>query len=99
MTCFVLQNGGKKMLQIYNYITNIICKASHLSAALTNTEKYHILPIENILCFYKVKCVFIYILWNNQQQMQLYAVNFIPLLGSLYMFRVFYTPIIRSTIF
>ena len=31
--------------------------------------------------------------------MQLYAVNFIPLLGSLYMFRVFYTPIIRSRIF
>ena len=31
-----------------------------------------------------------YILWNNQQ-MQLYAVNFIPLLGSLYMFRVFYS--------
>ena len=30
--------------------------------------------------------------------MQLYAVNFIPLLGSLYMFRVFSTPIIRSTI-
>ena len=31
--------------------------------------------------------------------MQLYAVNFIPVLDSLYMFRVFYTPIIRSTIF
>jgi len=31
--------------------------------------------------------------------MQLYAVNFIPLLDSLYMFRVFCTPIIRSTIF
>ena len=30
--------------------------------------------------------------------MQLYAVNFIPLLCSLYKFRVFYTPIIRSTI-
>ena len=30
--------------------------------------------------------------------MQLFAVNFIPLLGSLYMFRAFYTPIIRSTI-
>jgi len=30
--------------------------------------------------------------------MQLYAVNFIPLLGSLYMFRVFYTLVIRSTI-
>ena len=30
--------------------------------------------------------------------MQLYAVNFIPLLGSLYMFRVFNTPIIRITI-
>jgi hypothetical protein len=31
--------------------------------------------------------------------MQLYAVSFIPLQGSLYMFRVFYTPIIRSTVF
>jgi len=31
--------------------------------------------------------------------MQLYAVNFIPLLASLYMFRVFNTPIIRSKIF
>jgi len=30
--------------------------------------------------------------------MQLYAVKFIPELGSLYMFRVFYIPIIRSTI-
>ena len=30
--------------------------------------------------------------------MQLFAVNFIPLPGSLYMFRTFYTPIIRSTI-
>ena len=30
--------------------------------------------------------------------MQLYVVNFIPLLGSLYMFRVFYAPINRSTI-
>jgi len=29
--------------------------------------------------------------------MQLYEVNFIPLLGSLHIFRVFYTPIIRST--
>ena len=33
----------------------------------------------------------------NNQQMQLYSVNVIPLLGSLYMFRVFYTPIISST--
>ena len=31
--------------------------------------------------------------------MQLYAVNFIPLLGPLYMFRVFSIPIIRNTIF
>ena len=30
--------------------------------------------------------------------MQLYAVNFIPLLSSLYMFRAPHTPIIRSTI-
>ena len=29
--------------------------------------------------------------------MQLYAVNFIPLLNSLYMFRATHTPIIRST--
>ena len=35
------------------------------------------------------------ILWNNQQ-MQLYAVNFIPLLSSLYMFQAPHTPI-RST--
>ena len=28
--------------------------------------------------------------------MQLYAVNFTPLLGSLYMFRVFYTPNISN---
>ena len=39
-----------------------------------------------------------YILRITNQQMQLYAVTFIPLLGSLYMFRVFYAPIIRSTI-
>ena len=31
--------------------------------------------------------------------MQLYAVNFIPLLSSLYMFRAAHTPIIRSTMF
>jgi len=31
--------------------------------------------------------------------MQLYTVKFIRLLGSPYMFRVFYTPIIRSKIF
>ena len=30
---------------------------------------------------------------------EIYTVKFIPLLGSLCMFRVFYTPIIRSTIF
>ena len=29
--------------------------------------------------------------------MQLYAVNFIPLLSSLYMFLAAHTPIIRST--
>ena len=38
------------------------------------------------------------VLWNNQQ-MQIYAVNFIPLLSSLYMFRAPHTPIIRSTMF
>ena len=31
--------------------------------------------------------------------MQLYAVNFIPLLSSLYMFRAQHTPIIRGTMF
>ena len=46
---------------------------------------------------FMVPCIILYSM--NNQQMQLYAVNFIPLLGSLYMFRAFYTPIIRSTIF
>ena len=45
---------------------------------------------------FMVPCIILYSM--NNQQMQLYAVNFIPLLGSLYMFRVFYTPIIRSII-
>ena len=45
---------------------------------------------------FMVPCIIIYSM--NNQQIQLYAVNFIPLLRSLYMFRVFYTPIIRSTI-
>ena len=45
---------------------------------------------------FMVPCIILYSM--NNQQMQLYAVNFIPLLGSLYMFRVFYTPIIMSTI-
>ena len=34
---------------------------------------------------------------RNNQQMQLYAVNFIPLLSSLYMFRATHTPILRGT--
>ena len=38
-------------------------------------------------------------LLRNNQQMQLYAMNFIPLLSSLYMFRVPHTPTIRSTMF
>ena len=46
---------------------------------------------------FMVPCIILYSM--NKQQMQLYAVNFIPLLGSLHMFRVLYTPIIRSTIF
>ena len=36
---------------------------------------------------------------RNNQQVQLYAVNFISLLSSLYMFRAAHTPIIRSTKF
>ena len=51
-----------------------------------------------VICRRKYSAELFSILWNNQQ-MQLYAVNFIPLLGSLYMFRVFYTPTIRSTIY
>ena len=45
---------------------------------------------------FMVPCIILYSM--NNQQVLLYAVNFIPLLCSLYMFRVFYTPIIRSTI-
>ena len=51
-----------------------------------------------VVLFYVYGSVHHNILRNNQQ-MQLYAVNFIPLLVSLYMFQVPYTPIIRSTIF
>ena len=53
---------------------------------------------QTILLFCKFMEIFRNNLWNNWQ-MHLYAVNFIPLLGSLYMFWVFYTSIIRSTIF
>ena len=57
--------------------------------------------VSDNFCFlyfrFMVPCIILYS--TNNQQIQLYAVNFIPLLGSLYMFRVFYTPIIRSTIF
>ena len=49
-----------------------------------------------VMFMFMVPCFILYSM--NNQQMQLYALNFIPLLGSLYMFRVFYTPIIRSTI-
>ena len=38
------------------------------------------------------------VLWNDKQ-MQLYAVNFIPLISSLYTFQAPHTPIIRSTTF
>lgn len=40
--------------QCCRFIINIICKAPHLSAALTNTKKYHIVPIQNILLFIKL---------------------------------------------
>ena len=49
--------------------------------------------------FYVYGSVHHNIFYEITQQMQLYAVKFITLLGSLYMFRVFYTPIIRSTIY
>ena len=51
-----------------------------------NPMKLFILIVPCIIIFY----------WNNQQ-MQLYAVNFIPLLSSLYKFRAVHTPIIKST--
>ena len=35
---------------------------------------------------FMVPCIILYSM--NNQQMQLYAVNFIPLLGSLYMFTI-----------
>ena len=67
-------------------LQDLIC---HCMVIIINYHHFTTFPYTNIILF---------ILWNNQQ-MQLYAVNFIPLLGSLYMFWVFYTPIIRSTIF
>ena len=60
-----------------------------------NTLHHNIL-IRTVYKFRDISAISVaYFLWNNQQ-MQLYAVNFIPLLGSLYIFRVFFTPIIRS---
>ena len=50
-----------------------------------------------VFCDYTEKCVVINEVYWNNQQMQLYAVNFIPLLNSVYMFRAAHTPIIRST--
>ena len=46
-----------------------------------------------------IYCSVHHIILRNNQQMQLYAVNFIHLLSSLYMFRAAHTPIIRSTKF
>ena len=65
-----------------------VCSSNHCCSGKAN--KHYI--------FYIYCSVHHNILWNNQQ-MQLYAVNFIPLLGSLYMFRAAHTPIIRSTMF
>ena len=58
-------------------------------ACLTTHLKIHV--YNSLHLFYAIR-------WHNQQ-MQLHVVNFISLLRSLYMFRVPYTPIIRSTIF
>ena len=49
--------------------------------------------------FFYIYCSVHHNILSNNQQMQLYAVNFIPLLSSLYMFRAAHTPIIRSTKF
>ena len=46
---------------------------------------------QNVWVFmFMVPCIILYSM--NNQLMQLYAVNFIPLLGSLYLFRVFLHP-------
>ena len=95
-------------LRIINSITG---STWYIHTATVNTLlQPHVLtrPYSQVVCTTKLiyTCarahentnVHLYILWSNQQ-IQLYAVNFIPLLGSLYMFRVFCTPIIRSTIF
>ena len=64
---------------------------------LSTNEWSSDINIQDLYFMFMVPCIIIYSM--NNQQMQLYAVSFIPLLGSLYMFPLFYTPIIRSTIF
>ena len=79
-------------LQFLNKMTAIGLVSNYLLRKTINMT-YPSLNILNIVC---LMVELNRILWNKQQ-MQLYPVNFIPLLGSLYMFRVLYTPIIRST--
>ena len=66
----------KTGIEFYNYLESPVFI---LSTTNFPFQKFYIL-------LYRMR-LYIF-LWNNQQ-MQLYAVNFIPLLSSLYMFRVF----------
>ena len=76
----------------------VLCFPSPSPALSWNTIRLFVLTcrginLERNMTHSTEQCVNICqeIVWNNQQ-MQLYAVNFIPLLGSLYMFRVCKTP-------
>ena len=85
-----------KTLQVSNITLTIFCHKfrAFCSSGCRNREIWHRQCALFIFLFI-VPCIIIFY-WNNQQ-MQLYAVNFIPLLSSLYMFRAAHTPNIRST--
>ena len=101
---FQEDSAAKELYRIgpYRSITNQHCTLNSNSALLLETVRSETMVHDKLQCSFRA----IISTWDtsypiqlNNQQMQLYAFNFIPLLVSLYMFRVFYTPIIRSTIF
>ena len=85
-------------VRITNFAKDLITSKRAQSVFSGKEVKYQMIPEVSFLFMYARKGYVWSILWNNQQ-VQLYAVKFIPLLVSLYMFRVSYTPITRSTIF
>jgi hypothetical protein len=110
---FLSHTHTTTVMNEFRYISELSQKAKcvsfssstsfHGTRQLFNTVLLNLYPViryyvEFLFLFYIYCSVHHNILLNNQQ-MQLYAVNFITLLSSLYMFRAAHTPNIRSTMF